>query len=231
VLNEITLHVQFYERGKGGKQERVPQKSRPLYFEGPLLPGHAIKWHVEARGTEFEVDNPHPEPLTPQQMAPRESFYDLLSSANHRPVRLHGAMVLAALGDEARARDGALSLRDALREEEAPYLDRLMSATGPVAVCQISVANAGTGRRVQACIHNRSQEPNAGARLRVRALDRLFDHRSPVAPPPIVIAEVLHRLPEPLPAAQGRFFSFDLDTSNPDGLKAETFEILVDETD
>jgi hypothetical protein len=186
---------------------------------------------VEGRGTSFEVDNPHPEPLQPAEMAPPESFHDLLSTANHRPVRLHGAMMLAALGDEQRAREGVLALRDALREEEAPYLDRLLSATGPIAVCQLAVSEGGALRQVQACVHNRSSEDRANVTVRVRALDRLFDHRSPVAPPPIVLAELHSRLPETLPSGKGRFFAFDLDTSNPDRLKPETFEVLFDDLD
>jgi hypothetical protein len=235
-LREITLNLQFYEdkrnaRNTGDKQERDEKKHQPLYFEGPLRPGEAIKWHVEGRATSFEVSTPHHEMLdvSGKDAAPAAAFEELLSTANHRPIRLHGAMMLAALGHEQRAREGALSLREALREDEAPYIDRLLSATGPIATCQLSVSDGGALRKVQTCVHNRSTASAPGVTLRVRALDRLFDHRNPVAPPPIVIAEQLQRLSAPLAANSGQLLTVDLDTNNPDNLKPETFEVLIDD--
>jgi hypothetical protein len=260
VLNEITLKLQFYE-DKGSRQaassendslhsddsqprdpkpssrtrkdDRDEKKHQPLYFEGPLKPGQAIKWHVEGRGTSFQVSTPYHETLNPDgsDAAPIEAFQELLSTANHRPIRLHGAMMLAALGHDQKAREGALSLREALREDEAPYIDRLLSATGPVATCQLSVSEGSAQRKVQTCVHNRSNAPLAGVTLRVRALDRLFDHRNPVAPPPIVIAEQLQRLAAPLAPSSGQWLTLDLDTTNPDGLNPETFEVLVDDNE
>jgi hypothetical protein len=245
VLKDITLDLQFYEDKPGakirstgsisekpsGKDDRNEKKHQALYFEGPLRPGQAIKWHVEGRGTSFEVTTPHHETLDPsgKDAAPAAAFEELLSTANHRPIRLHGAMMLAALGHDQRAREGALSLREALREDEAPYIDRLLSATGPVATCQLSASEGGALRRVQTCVHNRAATPAADVTLRVRALDRLFDHRNPVAPPPIVIAEQLQRLSAPLAPGSGQLVTLDLDTSNPDSLNPATFEVLVDD--
>ena len=54
-------------------------------------------------------------------------------------------MMLAFLGDP-RAREGALELREALREDEAPYLARLLQALGELRVCQLSVAGSGAVR-------------------------------------------------------------------------------------
>jgi hypothetical protein len=235
-LREITLNLQFYEdkrnaSSKGDDKDRDQKKHQPLYFEGPLRPGEAIKWHVEGRATSFEVSTPHHETLDPsgKDAAPPAAFEELLSTANHRPIRLHGAMMLAALGHEQRAREGALSLREALREDEAPYIDRLLSATGPIATCQLSVSDGSALRKVQTCVHNRSNAAAQGVTLRVRALDRLFDHRNPVAPPPIVIAEQLQRLSAPLGANTGQLLTVDLDTNNPDNLTPETFEVLIDD--
>ncbi|HTM46043.1 MAG TPA: hypothetical protein VL137_13875, partial [Polyangiaceae bacterium] len=232
-INDLTMNLQFYEEERGPKPKRVAKKSRALYFEGPLRPGHAIKWAVDGRGTSFEVDNPYHETLAldAADAAPAEAFEELLSTANHRPIRLHGAMMLAALGLTQPARKGALALREALREEEAPYLDRLVSATGPIAVCQLAASESGTTRDVQACVQNNGSAPKSDVTLRVRALDRLFDHRNPIAPPPIVISEETSRLPQPLPPGAGTFFSFHLDTSNPDNLTPETFEVLVVDND
>lgn len=235
-LREITLNLQFFEdkrsgASKGDEKDRDEKKHQALYFEGPLRPGEAIKWHVEGRATSFEVSTPHHETLDPsgKDAAPAAAFEELLSTANHRPIRLHGAMMLAALGHEQRAREGALSLREALREDEAPYIDRLLSATGPVATCQLSVSEGSALRKVQTCVHNRSAAPTQDVTLRVRALDRLFDHRNPVAPPPIVIAEQLQHLSAPLAANSGQLVTLDLDTNNPDNLTPETFEVLIDD--
>src|SRR5690606_39193405 len=46
-LHEITLHANFFDE-EGGERRRL--KQRPLYFEGPLGPGRAIKWRTEAAG-------------------------------------------------------------------------------------------------------------------------------------------------------------------------------------
>jgi hypothetical protein len=235
-LREITLNLQFYEdkrnaSSNGEKKERDEKKHQPLYFEGPLRPGEAIKWHVEGRATSFQVSTPYHETLDPsgKDAAPAAAFEELLSTANHRPIRLHGAMMLAALGHQQRAREGALSLREALREDEAPYIDRLLSATGAIATCQLSASEGSALRKVQTCVHNHSNAPTQNVTLRVRALDRLFDHRNPVAPPPIVIAEQLQRLSAPLAANSGQWLTIDLDTNNPDNLKPETFEVLIDD--
>ena len=109
-LEEIALLVLFYERsgGPSGKREQV--SSRPLFYEGPLLPGQALKWSTEAEGTEVEIQGPALGSLGPEgeSAAPTDRFFELLKAQN-RPVRLHGAMMLAFLGDP-RARDGALGL-------------------------------------------------------------------------------------------------------------------------
>src|SRR5690606_19862779 len=57
-LSDITLRVNFYERDPAPWNRRHFSRHRVLFFEGPLRPGQAIKWSTEARGVEFELENP-----------------------------------------------------------------------------------------------------------------------------------------------------------------------------
>lgn len=229
-VNDVTMEVQFYEQGAQDKAPR-PTKLRPLYFEGPLRPGHAIKWHVEARGTSFEVQRFGGEALDPNgtDTAPADEFAQLLE-ANHRPVRLHAAMMLAFLGDE-RARAGALALRDALRDEEGPYLSRVLQAVSPVRMCDLQVSGAGTQFRLNGCIYNSGVEGISGLGVLARALDSVADHRSPVSRPPLVLAEQVFDFAPSLPPSQGQRVEVGIDTTNPDGTLAKEFELVVDRLD
>jgi hypothetical protein len=226
-IGEVNLLVQFYERRPPDARERTATYDRPLFFEGPLRPGQAIKWHVEARGTEFDVHHAVEGTLDPNgtEAAPPDAFAALLD-ANHRPVRLHGAMMLAYLGDE-RAQAGALRLRDALREDEGPYLGRLLRATSDVITCDVEATGKSRTRVVNACVFNRSGEPKDGLFVRGRALDRAFDHRTPLAAPPIVIAEATLPLEGAVPAGSGVRVTIPLDTENPDGLAPVSFEAFA----
>lgn len=223
-LSEIHLSVQFFE---GNDPE--PIRERPLYYEGPLRPGQAIKWHVQARGTRFLVHNPTREVLTDRtrDFAPADAFARLLESANFRPVRLHGSLMLAFLGD-ARAAQGALGLKDALREAEAPYLDRVLSTQGDVITCDLRAAPEGRKRALSACVYNRGKQRQEHVTLKGRALDRHFDHRSPTAEPPIILAEQAWELDRPLESEQGSPIALELDTDNGDGKPPVAFELLVD---
>jgi hypothetical protein len=227
-IPEISLLVQFYEKDPPPSTRRVPTFDRPLYFEGPLTAGQAIKWHVEARGNDFEVSGAPPGKLDPTggDAAPTGILVDLLK-ANHRPVRLHGAMMLAYLGDP-RARDGALGLREALREDEAPYIDRLMWALSEVTTCDVQVEGAGDSLTVRACVFNTSKEPKTGLAMRIRALDHAFRHDTPVEVPPVVVAERALKLSGKLAPGEGAFAAAAIDTSNPDGVDVQAFEVYAD---
>jgi hypothetical protein len=198
------LHVEFFERDPPPSNKRYASAHRPLYFEGPLSPGQAIKWSVEGRGTEFEVQNPVPGAIgsAGDDAAPTNLLAELLH-ANNRPVRLHGAMMLAYLGDP-RAREATLELREALREAESPYLSRVLQALAPVKVCNLVVRPASDGRRrVEACMYNDSDEPRRDLGLELRGLDGHVSYRDPVGVPPTVLGETLWRLPTELPPRSG----------------------------
>ena len=127
-LRDVALSVEFFERDPPPSSKRYSTAIRPLFFEGPLLPGQAIKWDVEARGSEFDVHSQLAGNVgvEGENAAPTNLLAELLH-AHNRPVRMHGAMLLSFFGDP-RAKDAILELREALREDEAPYLDRLLQA-------------------------------------------------------------------------------------------------------
>ena len=224
-LPEVNLMVQFFE-----DEGRRAMKERPLHYEGPLRPGQAVKWHVEARGTSFQVHNPIREVLSaPGAYAPAGEFAELLK-ANHRPVRLHGAMMLAFLGDP-RAKGGAVKLQEALRESEQPYLERVLLTQNEVITCDWRASTEGTTREVSACAYNQSNTPQKQLAARVRGLDRPFDHRSPVSTPPQVIVEQTWQLPDMLEPRTGQLLQFSVDINNPEGKIPIGFEFIVDRAD
>lgn len=183
-VNELTLHVQFYER-RGEK--RVPTKERPLYFEGPLNPGEAIKWKAEARGTEFEIIVPDLGALGPNGdgAANATAFRELLR-ANHRPVRLHAARMLAYLGDDL-ARKAALDLKDAMRAAEAPYLRRILGATGNTVVCDLEV-NKSESASASVCIYNAADSELTNVGVQLNYLEGRMNVDQPLENPPSVLA-------------------------------------------
>ena len=223
---EVSLLVEFFERDPPPSNKRYSVSTRPLFFEGPLRPAQAIKWSVEAQGVEFEVHNPVPGNVGPfgDDAAPSNLFAELLS-ANHRPVRLHAAMMLTFLGDP-RARDAVLQLREALREDEAPYLNRLIQAQAPVKVCKLQVETARQAG--SACIFNGGNDPRKDLGLRVRALAAEVSPGEPVGQPPEVKAEASFHVPGELAPNEGRVASFSIDLR---GERVETFEAFSDRFD
>jgi hypothetical protein len=200
-LNELTVHVQFLET-RGGKAR--PTKERPLYFEGPLAPGHAVKWSTEARGDSYELLVPDLGQLGPNGdgAASAQAFVDLLR-ANNRPVRLHAARMLSYLGD-ARARDAALELKDALRAAEAPYLRRILMATGDVRVCDTEVADQ-TSTTLGACVYNATETDQKDVGLALHTLSRSLDVQQPLADPPELLASSKWKIDQPIAAQSGVF--------------------------
>lgn len=226
-IDEITLVVLFYSSdGDGKRREQVA--SRPLFFEGPLLPGQAIKWSTDAEGTEVEVQAPALGSLGPEgeALAPSDRFAELLE-ANNRPVRMHGAMMLAYLGD-ARAREGILKLREALREDEAPYLDRLLAATSELRVCRLAVQNEASSRTVRGCLFNASAETKKELGVKLRGLDSPVVSGTPVGAPPNLLVEQVLGVPGELATQTG--FSFSARVSA-EGGSPIVWEAMADRVD
>lgn len=229
-LREIAMSMTFYEQDPPPSNKRYPVANRAVYFEGPLTPGQAIKWNVEARGTAFEVDRPLHGEIGPagEGAAPANMVAELLN-ANHRPVRLHGAMLLGYLGDP-RAKEAALKLKEAMRDDEGPYLDRLVRALSDVKTCDLRVSGDGAERSVEACVFNGSNEPRDRLALRVRALDAAVNPSEPTEKPPSVVAEATFALGAELAPQAGVTARAKLDVSKASGT-AVAFEAFADRED
>ncbi|MEO6602194.1 MAG: hypothetical protein ABIQ16_20100 [Polyangiaceae bacterium] len=227
-LREVALTVEFFERDPPPSNKRYSTATRPLFFEGPLLPGQAIKWDVEARGSEFEVHNAlnGDVGVEGENAAPTNLLAELLK-AHNRPVRMHGAMLLSFFGDP-RAKDAILELREALREDEAPYLDRLLQAVSPVHVCSLKVAEFGESRSASACVFNAGKEPQQTLGLRIRALDGGALTENPSGAPPSVLAEATIAVPGTLAPDTGVRVTTDFDLA---GTKPVAFEAFADRID
>jgi len=205
-LRAITLQVLFFARDSGSSR-REQVDSRPLFYEGPLLPGQAVKWGTNAEGTEIEIQGPALGSLGDdgQSAAPSDRFAELLE-AHHRPVRLHAAMMLAYLGD-ARAREGILKLREALREDEAPYLDRLLQATADVRVCRLNVSQTASGASIDGCLFNVTAETRKELGIKLRGLDAAVLSSDPVGHPPNLVVEPVLEVPGELASQTGVTFA------------------------
>ena len=181
-----------------------------MFYEGPLLPGQALKWSTDAEGTEIEIQSPALGSLGPEgeSAAPSDRFAELLNAQN-RPVRLHGAMMLSFLGDP-RARDGVLALREALREDEAPYLGRFLQAIGDLRVCRLEVRDERETRRVSGCLYNASGETKTNLGVKLRGLDAPVRASDPVGAPPNLVVEEIVAVPGELASRTGVSFSATL---------------------
>jgi hypothetical protein len=200
-ISELTLHVVFSEK-RGTQNERT--KERPLYFEGPLGPGKAIKWTTEARGDSFRILAPDFGKLgqNGEGAASREAFHELLDARN-RPVRLHAVRVMSYLGDP-RAHAEALKLKDAYRAREAPFLRRVLAATGELRVCDLEVKTAPEPS-VGVCVHNASSETKTDLGIVVGELDQKFDPAQPLANPPQLEAEYKWKISGSLGPDSGKY--------------------------
>lgn len=227
-LEEITLHARFFE-GEG--PERRQTAERPLYFAGPLGPGRAIKWHAEARGTHFEVDVPFFGHLDPSgsNAATSAAFSELLT-ARHRPVRLHAARMLAFLGAP-EAAQATLQLKEALRSAEAPYLRRLMAALAEIRVCEVRLTPQPSGKLLEACVYNATDQDRDRLGLQLVALDRALAPDRPVDTPPMLLGDRKWALPDSLPAHSGVLVRTSLDLESLGATDAQAFELHADRYD
>jgi hypothetical protein len=224
-LEKLNVAVVFYEQGGSGRKRKTVE--RPLYFEGPLGPGRAIKWQVEGRGTSFEILAPDLGVLSPDgNGAANNDAFVALTKAHHQLVRWHAATLLAYLGD-ARAHAAALSLRQTSPESEAAYLDRVLGATRPLGACQISTRAEGPLTRWSGCLYNDAGEAQGGLRLEVRALDHGLDPSDPLAPAPVVLAAQSYRVEGALAKQQGRRVEAAADFST-ETARATVFELIVE---
>ncbi len=217
LLSDLELTIVFRQ---SGRDEGV---RRYVHFDGPLRPGHAIKWDVVAPGDDFDVVAPDFGSLDPRgtNTAPEEALTQL-TLANHRPVRLHAARLLAFRGSES-ARRVAEELGAARRAEERAYLQRLTTAVGPVITCAVEVD--GT-KQVKACAYNRGDAPQASLEAHLSRLAQPFRPERPTAAPPAISSSFDFALAGPLPPRSGRTIRIPVDRP-PAGDEAPAFELVV----
>jgi len=229
-IRELSMALHFFEQDPPPSNKRYSVADRSVYFEGPLTPGQAIKWSVEARGSSVEIDRPLPGDIGPagEGAAPTNFFAELLQ-ANHRPVRLHAARMLAFLSDP-RAKEATLTLKEAMRDEETPYLDRILWTLGELTACSLEVKGSGPKRSVQACVFNRSSQARSKSGLRVRGLDAKVDPSEPTQKPPTVVAETTLEIPGEIPAQAGVLVRGDLEVPG-DVASPVAFEAHADRAD
>ncbi len=229
-LRELALLVRFFGRDPTPAKKRHWVADRPLYFEGPLTPGAAIKWRIEAEGQEFELENPIGGDIGPSgdSAAPTNLLAELLE-AKHRPVRMHGAMMLAYLGD-ARAREAAMKLKEALRDNEAPYLDRVLQAVADVRACDLDLAGDGALRTLKACVYNASDEARSDLGLHLRALEGEVNLNDPVGEPPNVLSEHTWQVPGRLEPHAGVRVTARVELGE-SARKAPAFDVYADRID
>ncbi len=218
--SRIGLLVQFLEADRSETARLSTTETRAVYHEGPLLPGHAIKWHLEERGTAFEISSPNSEGKTLDQRvgprgegaAPASAFLELLD-ANHRPVRLHAAMMLAYLGDD-RAREAISRLNEGGYDGESLTLRRLLDATAEQIVCDHRLSGTGPARSLTACVMNRSPLAQPNLALVLRILDRELSESDPNGSGAQVTEELSLPVPVSLGPKSGQRFTFDIPWSN-----------------
>lgn len=231
-ISELTSMAEFFEQDPPPSSKLTSVSTRAVYFQGPLRPGEAIKWHVDAEGQTFRL-HPAAENGRPiegtidehgENAASTNSIARLLK-AHNRPVRLHGAMLLAYLGDP-RARTAVVDLGDSLRETEAAYLRRLMEALGEIRVCQVQLSTSGAHRRVFACIFNTMDTPRTPVQVLVRALDATVSLADPVGIPPQILTEASVMLPGALAPKAGNLTQIDVDFPRLDATPA-AYEVVA----
>jgi hypothetical protein len=225
----LDLSVVFFEELGGGQQGQRQSGERPLYFEGPLLPGRMIKWHVEGRGTSFDIVGPDTGVLAEDGSdAARGEAWDGLASATSRVLRLHAMRLLAYLGDP-RVPMLAAALRDGASESELGLLDRLSRTPPAVVACAISVRRESASQwRLSACLDNHSDEAGSRLALRLLAYDAPLSPERPGARLPEVLAEHTMPLRDTLAVRSGRSITSSAFLPLEEGVLPRAFEVLVD---
>jgi hypothetical protein len=225
----IGLTVLFYEERGGANAGQWQTSERPLHFEGPLGAGRLIKWHVEGRGSSFDIIGADFGTLAPDgsDTAPAAAFVALARDGS-RALRWHAARLLAFLGDD-RARDLAIELRPSASASAVRYLDRLAMAPHDVVACRLEVTRGTSQRwRLDACLFNRAREPRRDLRLRLLALDGGLSAARANSELPEVLAEHTARLDLELPAESGRAVALSALLPVESGAVPRAFDVVLD---
>jgi len=158
-LKNVMLTVDFSLSAREGHPARHTGEQGLLY-DGVLGPAQAVKWRIKGRGDDYTVTSSVSGKVGEGgvQPAPADAFQKLLS-ARTPSVRLHGAKMLAWLGDP-RAREAVEELEREHRQDMEQSLSLLADALRPVRVCQPRITQGPTSSsvRLEACVFNASNE-------------------------------------------------------------------------
>lgn len=158
-LKNVMLTVDFSQSASEGHPARHTGEQGLLY-DGVLGPGQAVKWRTKGRGDEYTVTSSVSGKLGESgvQPAPADAFQKLLN-ARTPSVRLHGAKMLAWLGDP-RAREAVELLEREHRQDMEQSLSLIADALRPVRVCQPRITQGPTSSsvRLEVCVFNASEE-------------------------------------------------------------------------
>jgi hypothetical protein len=229
-IERVDASVLFFEQHPAPATGQRQTGERPLRLDRPLPPGGVMKWHVEARGSSFDLVGPDLGGLAPDaaDAAPGEAFASL-ASAEARVLRLHAARLLAFLGDE-RALVAAHALERSATAGEAAFLQRILETPAAVAACDLVVRPSDTNEwQLQACLDNRSERPRSQLDLRLLAFDAGFDPQRPGARAPLLLAEQSARVDTELAAHSGRAIALTLPLSMASGASPRAFELRLSE--
>lgn len=224
---QLSLSVVFFEAGEGERAGHWQTGERPLFHEGPLAPGQVFRWHVEGRGTSFDVIAPDLGALAADgsDAAPADVLARLASDGA-RPLRLHAVQLLAFIGD-ARAESAARALRSSASPPEADYLERVLRPAPDLGTCALNVVREANRWRVEACSFNRSDQAMNPLELRLLAFDATLDRLRPGARAPALLAEQALRGPAALPARSSRRVELSASLSLEAGRLPRAFELDI----
>lgn len=141
-LRDVSVVLTFW-RSEGSERRNIQE--RGLAWARELPPGGSVKWRVRAQGDSMRITSYLPGGLEQGGFGPADAFAKL-ERANVTAVRLHGAMMLAYLGD-ARA-EGAVRGLGRLSPLEERARAELASTFSPWLACDV--------RDGTVCVMNRS---------------------------------------------------------------------------
>ncbi|MEY4547714.1 MAG: hypothetical protein RL685_3909 [Pseudomonadota bacterium] len=169
-LRGLNLAVQISTSHPDPSNPEEAPVERSQYFPEPLAPGQVLSWKASARGDRFRLRVPDLGRLDEDGIdaAPVAAFAELAAGPPGL-VRIHGATMLAFLGDSG-ARDALLRVREGLSGAELAHVDRALESTASLRFCQLVVSPAGLATRAQSCLYNAADVAQSNFELQVRAL-------------------------------------------------------------
>ncbi|HVY47982.1 MAG TPA: hypothetical protein VHB21_18975, partial [Minicystis sp.] len=202
-VRDVRITITFARRNKKGK--RVGATDRGLFWEGALLPGHAVKWRVKAPGTEMRIDASVTGTLEAGGLEPAAADAAIeLTRSQYRAVRLQGAKLLAYERDP-RAVEVVSELSAGATPSEAPVLAELARASAPLIACggalDADASDAAGASFASACVFNAGTTP---ASVALHDRDRGTDVPVPGAVPPHEGVRVTWPAPAPPGALEVR---------------------------